>query len=522
MANRALFQSNVIAPAKAAAANIINQAGAPAYGFEPKHALAQLAVTGCLNQTFYASAETQLSEVIARCLEVPSEFVAKTAIYARESGNMKDMPALLMAYLAAFDGALCESVFERVIDNGKMLRNFVQIMRSGAVARKSLGTRPKRLVQRWLENASDARLISAMVGNAPSLADVIKMVHPKATTPKRSAFFAYLIGKEVNEELLPKEIQALEAFKLDARLPVPNVSFQLLTSYELSAAHWRQIAKSASWQTTRMNLNTFVRHEVFVDSDCVRMVAARLADADLIAKARAFPYQLLAAHRNAEKIPAKVREALTAAVEISVQNVPKIAGSVAIAVDVSGSMASAVTGNRVGATSTMRCVDVAGMMAATIVARNPGAMVLPFNDSVCSFDWRAKGVMAQASALASMLGGGTNVSAPLLALKQRGVAPDLVIILSDNQSWQDARNYGCTATMQAWAELKAHNPKAKLVCVDLQPYTNSQAVDGGDILNIGGFSDAVFGLIADFTNDSLGGASMVRKIEALSLDHWTK
>ena len=517
MANRALFQTKS-ASAKAQTPKVSNQAGAPAYAFEPKHALAQLAVTGCMNQTFYASAEAQLSEVIARCLEVPSEFVAKTAVYGRESGNMKDMPALLMAYLAAFDGALCEAVFERVIDNGKMLRNFVQIMRSGAVARKSLGTRPKRLVQRWLENASDARLISAMVGNTPSLADVIKMVHPKANTPERSAFFAYLIGKEVNKELLPAEIQALEAFKLDARMPVPNVSFQLLTSYELTAAHWRQIAKSASWQTTRMNLNTFVRHQVFVDSDCVRLVAARLADADLIAKARAFPYQLLAAHRNAENIPTKVREALAAAVEVSVMNVPKIAGSVAIAVDVSGSMSSPVTGIRAGATSSMRCVDVAGMMAATIVARNPGAMVLPFNDSVRNFDWRAKGVMAQASALAAMLGGGTNVSAPLLALKQRGVAPDVVIILSDNQSWMDARGYGSTATMQAWADLKARNPTAKLVCVDLQPYTNSQATEGGDVLNIGGFSDAVFSLIADFTKDALGAATLVRKIEALSLD----
>lgn len=355
MANRALFQSKVRTSAKTQTPNVSNQAGARAYAFEPEHALAQLAVTGCLNQTFYADAQAQLSDVIARCLEVPSVFVAKTAIYARESGNMKDMPALLMAYLAAFDGAMCEAVFERVVDNGKMLRNFVQIIRSGAVARKSLGTRPKRLVQRWLENASDARLIAAMVGNAPSLADVIKMVHPKANTPERNAFFAYLIGKEVNKQMLPAEIQALEAFKVDASMPVPNVSFQLLTSYALSAAHWRQIAKTASWQTTRMNLNTFVRHQVFVDSECVRLVAERLADAELIAKARAFPYQLLAAHRNAENIPSKVREALAAAVEISVRNVPKVAGSVAIAVDVSGSMASPVTGYRAGASSSMRC-----------------------------------------------------------------------------------------------------------------------------------------------------------------------
>ena len=70
-------------------------------------------------------------------------------------------------------------MFGRVVDNGKMLRNFVQIVRSGATGRKSLGSRPKKLVQHWLLSASEAQLLQAAVGNSPSLADVVKMVHPK-------------------------------------------------------------------------------------------------------------------------------------------------------------------------------------------------------------------------------------------------------------------------------------------------------------------------------------------------------
>ncbi|MGQ0637656.1 MAG: hypothetical protein ACT4QC_23865 [Planctomycetaceae bacterium] len=38
----------------------------------------------------------------------------------------------------------------------------------------------------------------------------------------------------------------------------------------------------------------------------------------------------------------------------------------------------------------------------------------------------------------------------------------------------------------------------KLVCIDLQPYTTSQAPERSDILNIGGFSDAVFDVVAAF------------------------
>jgi hypothetical protein len=38
----------------------------------------------------------------------------------------------------------------------------------------------------------------------------------------------------------------------------------------------------------------------------------------------------------------------------------------------------------------------------------------------------------------------------------------------------------------------------KLVCIDLQPYATVQAPDREDILNVGGFSDAVFEVVAGF------------------------
>jgi 60 kDa SS-A/Ro ribonucleoprotein len=166
MVNTQLFQS--LRGALLPAALDANREQAPAYEFGPRHQLAQLAVTGCLRQTFYAQAQDQLDRVLALAAAVEPTFVAKTAIHARESGHMKDMPALLAAILAVRDLSLLAQVFPRVVDNGKMLRNFVQILRSGAVGRKSLGTRPKKLVQRWLLQATEKQLLNAAVGNAPS------------------------------------------------------------------------------------------------------------------------------------------------------------------------------------------------------------------------------------------------------------------------------------------------------------------------------------------------------------------
>ena len=131
MVNTQLFQSQ--RGAMLPAALDTNNELAPAYAFSPRHQLAQLAATGCLRQTFYAQAQDQLDRVMTLAAEVDPAFVARTAVYARESGHMKDMPALLAAILAVRDLELLAQVFPRVIDSGKMLRNFVQILRSGAV-----------------------------------------------------------------------------------------------------------------------------------------------------------------------------------------------------------------------------------------------------------------------------------------------------------------------------------------------------------------------------------------------------
>ncbi len=130
-------------------------------------------MTGTFNGTFYADGADQLEAVKALALQVEPEFLAKVAIHAAEKGYMKDMPVMLLAMLSGLQSDAFARAFPRVIRSGKMLRGFVQVMRSGATGRKSLGTRPKKLVQAWLERAGTEQILRAMVGNDPSLADVI-------------------------------------------------------------------------------------------------------------------------------------------------------------------------------------------------------------------------------------------------------------------------------------------------------------------------------------------------------------
>ena len=500
-------------------ADTANYEGAPAYAYEPSHKLAQYAMTGCFNGTFYADAREQLDVVLELVKTVNADFIAKTAIYAREKGLMKDMPALLVAALSMDGEQHLTPAFGRVIDNGKMLRNFVQIMRSGAVGRKSLGSRPKRLVQAWLNGASDAQLIRAAVGRDPSLGDVIKMVHPKPKDAAREALFAYLIGRSHDETLLPEALRQFERFKKDRDAGVPEVPFQMLTALDLGRDDWVAIARNAGWQMLRMNLNTFERHGVFEVAGMAEEIAERLCDPKAIARARVFPYQIMVAYAMADKnVPMVVREALQDAMEVAIQNVPEVDGRVVVCPDVSGSMGSPATGYRRGATSVVRCIDVAALVAAAILRRNKLARVLPFEHRVVDVKINPRdSVMTNARKLASIGGGGTSCSAPLQKLNRERALVDLVIVVSDNQSWVDSGRSYETRTMAEWARLKRRNPAAKLVCIDITPYGTTQAQERPDVLNVGGFSDAVFDVIATYAKDEMGPDHWVGKIEEVEL-----
>ena len=534
MANQTIFASQATKNKL-----ISNEAGGRAFQLDHRQALAQLAATGTLNHTFYQNAQAQLEQVLALTQNIDATFIAKTAVYTRKNNHMKDMPVLLLAILSQLEQNLFKAVFPLVIDNGKQLRNFVQIMRSGAIQRKSLGSLPKKMINQWLINASDNQLLSANIGNQPSLADVLKMTHPKPKDTNQDAFFAYILGKKYELEQLPTKVQALEKFRQGLTQDVPDLPMQLLTNLSLSAQQWAEIAKNGGWQMLRMNLNTFARHGVFEIEGMDNVIANKLQDQDMIRKSRVLPYQLMATWAALDDaVPQVVRQALEHVMQTALENVPRLTGRVVVAVDVSGSMASPVTGYRKGATSKLRCVDVASLFACALKQVNPDIEIMPFDTQLHSLNIvehesdvslfgrlkqvfsgsKTRSIFEVAKQFAALGGGGTNCSIPLKRLNRDQTTVDLMIYFSDNESWADQlRTQHKTGMLYEWDILKQRCPHAKLVCVDLQPYTHTQAPERADTINIGGFSDEVFRLIDLFAQGKMHADHWVSEIEKIEL-----
>ena len=104
-----------------------------------------------------------------------------------------------------------------------------------------------------------------------------------------------------------------------------------------------------------------------------------------------------------------------------------------------------------------------------------------------------------------------------------------VVLVSDNESWVyqgRARAYGAgqhTGVMTEWKKfvqnqvaLQGGNITGpKLICIDIQPSVTTQAPERSDILNIGGFSDAVFKVISAFMESDSN--RFVTEVEAIEL-----
>lgn len=242
----------------------------------------------------------------------------------------------------------------------------------------------------------------------------------------------------------------------------------------------------------------------------------------------------LAAYLNAsDDVPQAIKTALHKAAEIACGNVPELPGPVVIGLDVSGSMQSPVTGNRGrGSTTKMRCVDVAALVAAALLRRNPESVVVPFDTQ--AFDVKidpSDSILSLAGRLAKYGGGGTDCSLPIkkanAAYAERKFAG--VVLVSDNESWvYQGRPYfyganESTGVMTEWQHFVQNQVRLhggdfagpKMICIDLQPNQTTQAPERSDILNVGGFSDAVFEVMSAFLTSDAG--RFMTEIEATEL-----
>ncbi len=157
-------------------------------------------------------------------------------------------------------------------------------------------------------------------------------------------------------------------------------------------------------------------------------------------------------------------------------------------------------------------------MASAIVRKNRLAEVWTFDSTATKVTLNPRDSVITNTKKLAQAGGGTNISAPLNKLNALKAKGDAVIYISDMESWLDTGYGARTGLASEWETFKKRNEDARLVCIDLTPGTTTQIKARKDVLQVGGFSDQVFDVVASFLEHGDSADHWVDVINKVDLD----
>lgn len=490
--------------------------GAPGFARDAKSELFLLAVSNMVGEnTFYESAgdrDSRFSALVREVALADIDWLTRFARWLRSDANMRTAPLVLAAEAAkacldagqSGSRAIVDAVLQRADEPGEMIGYWhthygrklpKPIKRGVADAAQRLYTEKSFI--KW---DSDSRGIR--------FADVIQLAHVIPRGPWQSALFKYAIeqrlgidGLEVPSELntiaANADFKALDASDIDKMIADGELSEALahagMTWEQLgsfgawTAARWEAMIPSMGFAALMRNLRNF--DQAGVSDKVAATVAARLSDPEQVAKSRQLPMRFLSAYRAAPSL--RWAYPLERALDLSLANIPELAGRTLILVDTSTSMNAGFSKD-----GTLMRWDAAALFGIALGARCANAEVVSFSSTARyygdpsgantkSFDrTRGESLLRALDRWKSggwFLGGGTATAA---ALRKHFAGHDRVVILTDEQAQHDGHDVG--------ASIPASTP---LYTWNLAGYQMGHAGGGANRHTFGGLTDQGFGLI---------------------------
>lgn len=511
------FFSRLLHDDSASSTPVVNHEGAAAVRLTAEAALYAAVATTLLHDGFYEKADARLDRlrgVIGQCEPL---FVARLAVYARQTLNLRSVPLVLVVELARRAGGsdLVRRTIRQVVqrpDEIAELLALYALANQRAGQRKSLNRLSKQ-VQKGLAEAFtrfDAyQLAKYDRAGAVRLRDALFLIHARGRDAAQQAAFDQLVR---------------------GGLPTPNtwetrltaVGQQAYASAEAKAAAvratWEDVVTSnqLGYMALLRNLRNILQANVSVET--VGRAAARVGDAAQVARARQLPFRFLSAFREVQALghadaPALL-DALETAALASVQHLTGFdaATRVVLACDVSGSMQKTVSPR-----SVVQLYDIGLLLAMLLQTRCARVTTGFFGNTWKRVSLPRHSVLAnvmQLRAREGEVGYATNGHLVIEDLLNRREVTDRVLIFTDCQLW-DTRQPGAQPISHLWAEYRRRvAPAARLVLFDLAGAgtTPIQLDAARGVALVAGWSERVFEVLDALEN---GGSALdaIRQID---------
>lgn len=425
--------------------------GAPAAPMTAEQALRR-SVMSCLlwEQEFYEDGEEIAARIIRLASGIAPEKVAALAIEAREKGNLRHVPLLLLSVLARTGkgNPIVAATIARVVQRADELAELLVVhAKVNGVAPRDVKRRISAQVKKGLAEAFrkfDAHQIAKYDrAGAVRLRDVLFLCHAKPRDDEQAALWQRLVAGGLTP---PDTWEVALSGGADKRETFERLLREQKLGYLALLRNLRNVAVAGC------------------DPDLVRAAIIARKGAQ-----RVLPFRYVAAARAAPQFEPAIDEALRSAIA----EMPTLDGRTVVLVDVSGSMK-----DKLSARSDMTRMDAAAALAAIW----PGDVrVFTFSDHVVEVPPR-RGMAGVDAVMRSQPHRGTWLGAAVQAINTL-VTHDRLIVITDEQS-HDA----------------VPQPVARHAYM-INVASAQRGVGYGRWTRINGFSESVLRFIAEIEND---------------------
>lgn len=514
-----------------------NSAGGYSFAVDDRTRLERFLILGSEGGSYYATERAltlENAKAVVCCLDSDPARTIRTIVQVSESGRApKNEPAVMALAIAAGMGhtASASEALPKVCRTGTHLFAFAEAVQG----LRGWGRGLRKGVAAWYEGKTPEALAFQVAKyqrrNGWSHRDLLRLAHPVAADPARQAAYRWVVGgaealgpREVRRNgaaalasypevspHLPRLLAAMDEARIAGReavirlirddgLPRECIPTQHLNDPEV----WEALLEKMPLMAMVRNLAKMTTVGLLKPgSAATRTVRDRLADGDLLRKARLHPLAILlaasaySAGRGLKgsltwEPVATIKDALDDTFTRAFGNVTPSGKRTLIGLDVSGSMSC---GQVAGTPLTPR--EAAAALALVTARVEPEYHVMAFQDRLVPLDVSAKSrlvdVVRQTQGLPF---GGTDCALPMRHATERKLEVDTFIVLTDSETWA-----GPIHPSQALREYRERSGRpARLIVAGLvsNGFSIADPQDAG-MLDVVGFDASAPELMAGFS-----------------------
>ena len=467
---------------KSVGTKTVNLAGGEAFKETSKLEFVSILLTSFLKDKYYETVNETMERIIALIDTIKDKkFVAKAGIYARTKFGMRSVSHVVAGQIAKivkgedWTKRFFDKVVYRVDDITEILSFYLSVygkpipnsLKKGLS--QALGKFDEYGIAKYREEGAEL-----------SLVDVVNLIHPKPTEKNKEALTKLIKGTLKSKDTWEVKLtQAGQKAKTDEE------------KTEFKKQAWINLIKEKKIKYFALlrNLRNIIEQAPEVLGEALEI----LVNEKLIKESLVLPFRFSTAYIEIEQMSGtqKVLKAISQAVEISLQNVPKFEGDTLVVLDCSGSMEG-------------RPAQIGSLFASILVKTNDADLIL-FSDNA---KYKTVNSMDSTLTIANSLefeSGGTNFHAIFETANRKY---NRIIILSDMQGW-----IGEEAPVGTFNEYKQRtNANPVIYSFDLQGYGTLQFPER-NVYCLAGFSEKVFDIMKLLEMDKDALINEIEKIE---------